>query len=591
MIDKRQREIKDRISRYAMDLWGISDPSRMDPIVDLLLDVFAYNSSRLYQDIDAADASILHRLARLLVPHKWSLPFPSHALMTVCPASDNIRTLSIKDHFYADRMIFGKGAVRLFFTPLANYPLIQAQVKCIAFGHKILTYMNDGRYVESFSDRDGKDDENSVWVGIEISEQTLLNTESLTLCILPEDNRLTPFIKDIQAYDTDGNPLCVHNPSFSLPDKEKYHYFDDISDYYADHFITIDLTEQSCQEKLCCTSFPRIWNNDTVEKNAGNLYWVKLQFPKLLSYMNFEGMRILMNTFPVVNRRAEFKRHSFAREGTIISLPCDDGMHLLNVDSLQDNTGKDYTDMQSHYEERHSGAFSLYFGNLERFDSDNASTLIIRLMQLIREDGSAFFSTNTDLLDAQLNELYTKIDEIGKNVYDTIQRGSKQRAFLLTLPQKNAEDAEVRYWVTDGDTANGLDSRSLLYQHGIDKFLVTGIRFQTVTKQGTVHRDEQDLINSLRYGLLSRDRIVTQEDVRSYIFHKMGALVKSVDIRDGIDISPDVRKGIVRTTEVRITVRQMSDNETVDLPATAHFLEKELTKRSISKIPYKIFFE
>ena len=41
MIDKRQREIKDRISRYAMDLWGISDPSRMDPIVDLLLDVFA----------------------------------------------------------------------------------------------------------------------------------------------------------------------------------------------------------------------------------------------------------------------------------------------------------------------------------------------------------------------------------------------------------------------------------------------------------------------------------------------------------------------------------------------------------------------
>jgi hypothetical protein len=71
----------------------------------------------------------------------------------------------------------------------------------------------------------------------------------------------------------------------------------------------------------------------------------------------------------------------------------------------------------------------------------------------------------------------------------------------------------------------------------------------------------------------------------------MGALVKSVDIRDGIDISPDVRKGIVRTTEVRITVRQMSDNETVDLPATAHFLEKELTKRSISKIPYKIFFE
>ena len=41
MIDKRQQEIKERISRYAMDMWGISDPTQMDPVIDLLLDVFA----------------------------------------------------------------------------------------------------------------------------------------------------------------------------------------------------------------------------------------------------------------------------------------------------------------------------------------------------------------------------------------------------------------------------------------------------------------------------------------------------------------------------------------------------------------------
>ena len=50
MIDNRQQDIKERISRYAMSLWGITDPSKMDPVVDLLLDAFAYNSNRLYQD-------------------------------------------------------------------------------------------------------------------------------------------------------------------------------------------------------------------------------------------------------------------------------------------------------------------------------------------------------------------------------------------------------------------------------------------------------------------------------------------------------------------------------------------------------------
>ena len=111
MIDKRQQDIKERISRHAMDLWGISDPNQMDPVIDLLLDTFAYNSNRLYQDMEAADAAILHQLARILVPHKWSLPMPAHALITANPASDDTRTFSIEDHFYTDKMK-GRASVR-----------------------------------------------------------------------------------------------------------------------------------------------------------------------------------------------------------------------------------------------------------------------------------------------------------------------------------------------------------------------------------------------------------------------------------------------------------------------------------------------
>lgn len=40
MPDNRYIEIKDRILRHAMELWGISDSRDMDPVVDLLLDVF-----------------------------------------------------------------------------------------------------------------------------------------------------------------------------------------------------------------------------------------------------------------------------------------------------------------------------------------------------------------------------------------------------------------------------------------------------------------------------------------------------------------------------------------------------------------------
>ena len=67
-------------------------------------------------------------------------------------------------------------------------------------------------------------------------------------------------------------------------------------------------------------------------------------------------------------------------------------------------------------------------------------------------------------------------------------------------------------------------------------------------------------------------------------------MAKSVDIRDGIAISNDVRRGIIRTTEVRIGLSGASKEENVDLPAMTSFLEDELSKRSINKTPYKIFF-
>lgn len=61
MIDKRQQSIKERLRRFAMDLWNITDLRQVDPVIDLILDVIAYNSSRLHQNISDSDSSVLHR--------------------------------------------------------------------------------------------------------------------------------------------------------------------------------------------------------------------------------------------------------------------------------------------------------------------------------------------------------------------------------------------------------------------------------------------------------------------------------------------------------------------------------------------------
>lgn len=67
MADRRQIAIKERILKRAMEFWGVSDMRDMDPVIDLLLEVFAYESNKLHQEIEQSDSRILRRLSRILI--------------------------------------------------------------------------------------------------------------------------------------------------------------------------------------------------------------------------------------------------------------------------------------------------------------------------------------------------------------------------------------------------------------------------------------------------------------------------------------------------------------------------------------------
>lgn len=573
-----------------MDLWNITDLRQVDPVIDLILDVIAYNSSRLHQNISDSDSSVLHRLACLLVPQQWSLPMPSHALLSVEPKDDESRLLTPQDRFYTRKMMFEKGWVDLDFSPLSNYPLVNAKIKGLSYDSRVM-YSYEGSLQETeLSNVVVPSEDGVVWIGLEMTKSLLRSTHNLVLCVLLEDNNLTPFLRDVQVYDGVGEKLDVSVPQFPLEHSEKYHYFDEISDYYANNFIQISLDSKALSSNPFST-YPSEWEVSDEDGDEGNkLVWLKLKFPVMFNHVDLGKIRFLLNTYPVVNRTLITVQHNFARKGNIVALPCKENRFLLNVESFHDDANHQYVDIAHNYSESSIGTYSLYFGNIERFDSDNARILINKLIQLIHEDGSAFESLEIDTLTDQLNNLYDNIENIEKSIFDFTQAKSIPRAFLFTHPYKKTSEVEVSYWTTDAEVANGLDSRTVVYQSDNDKFSTSGLLFQTTTKQGNAHESERDLINRLRYGLLSKDRIVTREDIKSFVLCRLGKLVKSVDIRDGIAISSDVRRGIIRTTEVRIELSRTSKEEGVDLPAMTRFLEDELSKRSINNTPYKIFF-
>ncbi len=589
MPDKRHIEIKERILKFAMELWGINEPRNMDPVVDLLLDVFANETARLYQEIKASDSRLLYQLSRILIDNKWVLPIPAHALMSVAPNNDETCVLNAEDHFYTEKFIFGKESVQVFFTPLFNYPLVNARLGIIAYGDTVKTVSEKSISSSLLLDRKEQIESYVVWLGFDINEKHLSETQEMTLCLIPDDTLFVPFLHMTRIYDCTGKEIPVQ---FGLKVQDPFnnaHYFDGITNFYNDYYVKISLTDADKSLKTLSQQFPSARQTENIDTDK-KFFWIKLRLPEIFNSQDYlNSLNIYLNTYPVVNRKLVYKQHNFATNGRYIPLPCPKGSYFLNIRSICDNTGKEYTDRQQQYEENPTGIFDLYFGNLERFDSDSAIDLINQIIQRIREDGNAFSALNPDLLTAQLKELFFKLSEIEKSVENVNRDEKRQRIFALTVPAPNATSAEVKFWTTSGQLANGLDERAFVQQFNMEKYDATSLVFRTPVQGGIVHTEESNLVHSLRYGLVSRDRIVSKRDIHNYIYHKMGNNVDTIQIKDGIAISPERKKGFVRIVQVEIKLKQ-NIRDFLDLSVFAHFLEKDMTEKSVCNSSYKIVF-
>ena len=66
-------------------------------------------------------------------------------------------------------------------------------------------------------------------------------------------------------------------------------------------------------------------------------------------------------------------------------------------------------------------------------------------------------------------------------------------------------------------------------------------------------------------------------------------MLESVQVKDGVTISPERKKGFARVMQIEIRLKQDIEN-LPDLSVLAHFLEKDMAERSVCNSSYKIVF-
>ncbi len=590
-MDKRYLRIKERLLDRALDLWGIEDERQLDPVVDLLLEAVAFESFQLEETLARADAALLGRLSRLLIPQKWMLPRPAHGLLSVHPKSgEHLMELSPHDHFSVNRVVQGVKSPPLFFTPLYATQLLDAQIRYRLWGTQLEEMGRRRCYTEqAFAEEDRLGD-HTLYLGIQIAEENLVHTDRLRLAILPERGGLLPFLSEIQAFDACEHPLVIQSQNIPEASYEG-HYVQDLKEHYCHYLYEIELQESKASCSLT-SLFPKLKEElHELHDVASQLYWIRLEFPAVFTLDDMASMGVHLNTVPVINRRLIRKLHSLEREGRILSLSTSDQGHFLSIESLEDNLGKVYIPRERSYEAGALGVYSLYFGDLERFDASDAQRQLRRVLQLVREEGNAFSAVDNSSFASVLKELQDRLTTLEKTVGKMQSESGPSKAFLMTMPEAEAEHLALSYWESTGGLANGLSPQDIIQSLEPDKFDSASIRLRTKTKGGRAAETEDMLIAHLRYGLLSKERIVTREDVKSYLKHRLGITLKQVDLRDGVTISQEPKKGLVRCTDVFLElVKQGTELNEEEQAHLSSRLETELKERSVAHTTYKVRF-
>lgn len=590
-MDKRYLRIKERLLDRALDLWGIEDERQLDPVVDLLLEAVAFESFQLEETLARADAALLGRLSRLLIPQKWMLPRPAHGLLSVHPKSgEHLMELSPHDHFSVNRVVQGVKSPPLFFTPLYATQLLDAQIRYRLWGTQLEELGRRRCYTEqAFAEEDRLGD-HTLYLGIQIAEENLVHTDRLRLAILPERGELLPFLSEIQAFDACEHPLVIQAQNIS-EDSYEGHYVQDLKEHYCHYLYEIELQESKASCSLT-SLFPKLKEElQELHDVASQLYWIRLEFPAVFTLDDMASMRVHLNTVPVINRRLIRKLHSLEREGRILSLSTSNQGHFLSIESLEDNLGKVYIPRERSYEAGALGVYSLYFGDLERFDASDAQRQLRRVLQLVREEGNAFSAVDNSSFASVLKELQDRLTTLEKTVGKMQSESGPSKAFLMTMPEAEAEHLALSYWESTGGLANGLSPQDIIQSLEPDKFDSASIQLRTKTKGGRAAETEDMLIAHLRYGLLSKERIVTREDVKSYLKHRLGITLKQVDLRDGVTISQEPNKGLVRCTDVFLElVKQGTELNEEEQAHLSSRLETELKERSVAHTTYKVRF-
>ena len=617
-MQETREHIKSRMLKNVARLWGYSDveaESNFDPLVSMLLGACATELEKISGDIHASRARVMERLVQLLSPDTLTGALPAHAVAGASPIE---ATAELKpDMQFYTRLKQGvsnenqeTSSKDVFFSPSGHFNLNRASIKIMATGRNLINI--NGTQKDFIVSDHGSLPASTVWLGIDEPGLSLNKTlfyfdfrsesgKDVFYHHLPKarwfynDRQLTA-LPGYRHGETFEKELDVENllaPEYKVFHKIKNH----INAFYQPFFITLSDEAGLTGEKEPAPALPTLFDvfkgkeADQVREQA--LRWIEVRFPESISNSLLQEISCTMNCFPVVNRQLHEVNFRLQDHINVIPLRSED--HFLDIEGIvtEDNESLGLRSLDR--EKQESYAMLMRNGGIGRFDERDAASIIDYLLQLLRDESAAFSIMDNDFVNREVKNLQQVMNKLEQKLYSRqVQQGSSPY-LVIRLGQKMPKaNLLIKYCSTQGQEANHIKPGTRLLPYNGSSFISNSVFLVSASQGGRDRLSCTEKILAYRSALLSKDRLVTAEDIKAFCYGQLGDRLQKVSILKGVKIHPDEQGGYVKTIDVQLDLKEEAFRKMEQYGELGFWkdnLSLLLEERSNTWMPYRVILK
>jgi len=608
-------KVKQRLLKTAAELWDYNETELedLDPLVDLLFGACAVQFEKTARELHQSRTRVLKQLASLLLPEALTVPTPAHAVLHARPVESQ-QIITTEEQFITSQEVVNPDNLAkpdkkdVFFSPALNTTLVNGDVCYLAFGQKLVQTAGilPREILLSATDKASALPAQSLWVGIELPSE-LSHIDNLTFYFdwrnQPDAAYYQSLLPSTQWF-LNGQPIRTRSGYAPVKVRhlaETNEWQDQLPNVSE---VLEQQTLQSYQKSFIIANelsgfaggspYPAVFSSvfDTEELTAlpKIITWIEVRFPQLMPAEVLSNTICAINCLPVINRRLTRSNRPYRVSKLLNIIPLATTDYFLTMHKVVTDQGATYRNVPfQRFKSLEPNTYAIREEGVSRFDQRNATEFSNHLLDLIRDENAAFEAMGGSRVIQDVKAIKQIIARLDRQIKANAKNSDIHH--YLALNAENDSNIWVEFWTTLGATANRIASGKKVQPYKSSSFQNEDLLLVTSTHGGRDKPSDTEKIHSFRSALLSRDRLVTEEDMKAACYARLGDLIDTVAFSKGVRVLPRANQALERTLDITIRLTAKAKMSEAELESTKRDLRQFIYQRASTVLPIQVILK